>query len=169
MKQIRDEIERCVLSAYTDRQEPSYAFVQPRRAEDPYADLRDSLGRLCVLTDDTDLNTDVAECLLAAAHSDSERIFLRLSYVGPFAAVFRLTPDGLALLLDPESTVLTQFEQAALDAVKSAGVAVLGRGELERPIELMLEDSEAGSSPVYQALFSQLADLPWQLDRGGVA
>lgn len=139
-----------VQKAYEDVSAPRRAFVTAAELRQPYQALRADLATVVSeLTDDTDVNCDVCFSYLLAS---SGLHFVRLSMVGPYAAVARLESDGAPEYITPGRGARSEVERDVFRLLESHGLQVLSESQLGTDIGLTLPDVR--QAKVYNALFS---------------
>jgi hypothetical protein len=128
-----------IREAYKDLQEPDYRFVGQALENGRYDDIASALtGIGFSVVDDTEPNTDVCRTLIVT--KDELLAVVKLSFAGPFAAVFRLKGDARDL---PR---LVQF-------LDDRGISVLSQATLSEPYQIALFDLD-DEPTLYSALFS---------------
>lgn len=158
---ILNAVTAHIRAAYGSTAEPDFSFVQIAVRERPHQELIEKLQQDFRVQEDTDPNDDVSFGYLLAA--DSGSWLLRLSMVGPLAALFRLD-EGLnvAQVLTPARPDLHGMERRILTLVAESGFSTLGQDILEQPVSLKLFNTDPDDVRVYQALFSDVEVLPWE-------
>lgn len=153
------DIRAAIAEKYQSLDEPRFDFVTDALDERPYAAVVRSLSKISNVEQDTDTNDDVSFGYLLS--DGREQLFLQLSMVGPYATLRRLPADGTAILLDPGRSALTAYERSVVETLQQAAVTVLGEIALSRSIDLKLFNTATNRVKIYQALFSDIEDLPW--------
>ncbi len=83
------DFRKYILEAYKDLSEPDYWFVKTALDCDRYSQIGPEFVKIgFVVQDDTEPNTDVCRTMILS--KDDGKACIKLSFVGPFAAVFAL-------------------------------------------------------------------------------
>ncbi|SFA75998.1 hypothetical protein SAMN03159496_00197 [Rhizobium sp. NFR07] len=128
-----------IRQAYRDLQEPDYGFVREALDAGRYDDIRPGLTTVGFsVVDDTEPNTDVCRTLIVG--KDDFQAAVKLSFAGPFAAVFRLQGTNEHL-------------QRIISLLADRGMSVLTDDVLSQAYEISLLDLDEPPT-VYNALFS---------------
>jgi hypothetical protein len=99
-----------ICDAYRDLREPDYTFVRGALK----AGRHNAIGAALLqqgfsVVDDTEPNSDVCRALTVAR--DNFQAAVKLSFVGPFAAVFRLQGVPTNVLLQPYKIALLDLDE----------------------------------------------------------
>lgn len=132
------KFKKYILYAYSDLAEPDYRFVGAALGSAQYSEIGTAfVDKGFTVQDDTEPNTDVCRTLILS--KDGGQACVKLSFVGPFAAVFILTRAPSMQGISP--------------ALNAHGLEVLPNGVLVQPFGT---DPFAGeTNPVlYNLLFS---------------
>jgi hypothetical protein len=150
-----EEIRKSVETAYGSLADPNYGFVAKVESRSPYRDLMEKLGLKIEFTETTDINDDVAFCYSGVSRC-GEGVDIRLSMVGRYGYV--CGEDGKPLIGSEEPWLKEIFE-----ILEQEQVDVLSQAILEEGIPLALWTGEEAN--VFNALFSSVECLPWEVDR----
>ncbi|MFY0577710.1 hypothetical protein ACN28S_28415 [Cystobacter fuscus] len=157
MKEIIDVIR----SVYGSFENPDFHFVSEALRQRPYKQIASHLERMFKTEEDTDANDDVSFGYILRGHGQQEWV-LRLSMVGPYAVVLRLSGNGSAEVVSPGAPTLEEQALKLLQVLSAQGIQVLSQDELMRPVTLSLYNTDPGNVRIYQALFSDTDVLPWE-------
>ncbi|GIG01083.1 hypothetical protein Cci01nite_61760 [Catellatospora citrea] len=157
----QEVVTRCVEhvgTAYRSPVAPNRSFVTAAVDRLPYRDLCHELAALGRVADDTDVNCDVSFTLVLHG---PEPLMVRLSMVGPYAAVLHVgdAPASGRLLL-PRRRGNSETAQHVLHLLTRHGLILLDEGELATRVPLALTGPGTDAT-LYAALFEPGADLPW--------
>ncbi|GAA2208749.1 hypothetical protein GCM10009850_042070 [Nonomuraea monospora] len=141
----------CLARAYGDLDHPTWHFVTEMAARQPYADVLRRLRADGEVTDDTDVNCDVSFTYLARRR---RYLTVRLSMVGPYAAILSSGADGLGpfQVISTRDQCADASEQAIFDLVSRSGFVILSREELQERMPISLRETGRPST-VYAAFF----------------
>ena len=156
---LRDEIDRSILQRYGSLEDPDFGFVQELLARDPCAGLREALATDFEVEEATDPNDDV--CCSVVLRVGGRVWLLQQSLLGPYAVLLR-DCDGPSEVVADATATFDPRERLVLDLLERAGLQILDRATLERPVALELFNAEPDRVCVYQALFSDTDVLPWE-------
>lgn len=151
-----DDIVRQIERTYGSLGDPDFSFVGAALEERPYDALVEAATAGFAATEDTDEDDDVAFNYLLGR--DGDRWALSISMVGPYALFARIS-QAWDEILTPATTDLAPHEHRVIDVLTGAGLRLLGREELERPVALALTGPD--DVRIYHALFSDTDGLPW--------
>ena len=155
---LNDIVARC-QEKYGSLSSPDFSFVEQSAERNPYSGLMRLLVKFLKLIDNTDTNDDVSFSYLL--QKDERQWSLQLSMVGPYGLLMRVAePSGE--ILTSASRDLGDVERRIVDLLRSEGVQLLDRHTLEEPIALRLYNTEPEETRLYQALFTDASQLPWQ-------
>jgi hypothetical protein len=128
-----------IREAYKDLQQPDYGFVRMALQDGRYDDISSALTVMGFsVVDDTEPNTDVCRTLIVT--DDDLQTVLKLSFAGPFAAIFRLKGD-------------VEKVPSLVHLLDDRGISVLPHSALSEPYEIALPDLD-GIPTLYSVLFS---------------
>jgi hypothetical protein len=151
-------VARCE-EKYGSLSSPDFSFVGQSAERNPYSGVMELLGRFLEVVDNTDTNDDVSFSYLL--QKDERQWSLQLSMVGPYGLFMRVAePSGV--VLTSSSGDLSEVERRIVDLLRSQGVQLMDRTTLEVPIALRLSNTEPEETRLYQALFTDVSQLPWQ-------
>jgi len=154
-----------VSDKYVSLERPDFHWVQSAYERDPFVDLRRALSARFEVTDVTDLNSDVSVGYELTPKVGEGKWTLRLSMVGPYAALIRHASRTPAEVIVDGLEDASSLDEAFIAQVSaSAGCELLGRELLRTPVELRLFDTAPGRVRVFQALFSDVDFLPGEYD-----
>jgi hypothetical protein len=159
-KRSLDSILEQAVEKYGSLSSPEFFFVRKALDEDPFRGLIDELASDFQIEEDTDPNDDVSFGYLLT--KDSKQWVLRISMVGPYAALFRMKRNGGGEVVEESSNVYVE-ERNIIQLVKQASIQFLTQAELEQPVEMNLSNTEPENVKIYQVLFSDTDFLPWSL------
>ncbi|MFD1747378.1 hypothetical protein ACFSE1_18050 [Rhizobium helianthi] len=138
------EFDRYIKDAYLDLNDPNYQFVGDALEAKRHGNISELFRHEGFeVEDDTDPNSDVCRTLILPV--DGKYIVVKLSFVGPFAAVFA---PGV-----PQTAI-----EKARKLIQENGLQVLDQEQLQQPCEIDLTDIDARPM-IYNALFST-DDMP---------
>jgi hypothetical protein len=150
-----DEVVRHIEQTYGSLSDPKFFFTQKALAERPYDDLVESISGFKI-TDDTDEDDDLAFNYLLTR--EGHKWAMSISMVGPYALLARVSQAWDEILT--ESTAdLSSDERSLISKLTGAGLRLLSREELERPVALNLTGPD--DVRIYHALFTDTDGLPW--------
>jgi hypothetical protein len=153
-----DIIARC-QEKYGSLSSPDFSFVKQSVERNPYSGLMGQLVKFLEVIDNTDTNDDVSFGHLL--QKNERQWSLQLSMVGPYGLLMRVAePSGE--ILTSASRGLSDVERRIVDLLRLEGVQLLDRQTLEEPIALRLNNAEPEETRLYQALFTDVSQLPWQ-------
>lgn len=128
-----------ILEPYKNLSEPDYNFVKTALRNDRYSEVGLEFNRLgFVVQDDTEPNTDV--CRIFILSDNNIQACIKLSFVGPFAAVFLL--NGKARRMG-----------VILNLLDFHGFRIVPRDTFMQPHDISLFDLDS-DTVLYNALFS---------------
>jgi hypothetical protein len=154
-----EQIHTDILSSYGPPESPSWGFVGERHAAAPYAAAVNALGSLAQIKDETDLNNDVGLWLeLSFASPSQPRCGLCLSYVGPYAVLYRYGQS----VLTPHSNDLSASEESVLQLLTSLGLFVLDDILLQSPYPMqgLSYNPDPQNVRLFHVLFSDEHGFP---------
>ncbi|UWP99361.1 hypothetical protein [Aliiroseovarius crassostreae] len=154
----KQELQNLILSAYSSLSDPDFSFVEKALKNRPYNLLIEQLSNCFVIEELTDPNEDV--CFRYLLKNADQNWVLELSMLGKFAVVLSILEGGEANLIDGKTDVLE--EVTILSLLNNNEFALLGREELEEPIDLVLHYTEKKNTCIYHAMFSDLDIRPWE-------
>jgi hypothetical protein len=155
------EVIDVIRSVYGSFENPDFHFASEALRRRPYEQVVSQLERIFKAEEDTDVNDDVSFGYVLRSHGQREWV-LRLSMVGPYAVVLRLSGNGPAEVVSPGAPTLEEQELKLLQVLSAQGIQVLSQDELMRPVPLSLYNTNPGNVRIYQALFSDTDVLPWE-------
>lgn len=144
----------CVLlqdiqNAYEDVSAPRRAFALTATQSHPYRNLVADLEGIADLQDDTDINCDVCFSYILEAN----RLYsIRLSMVGPYAAIARVDAGGGVEFITADEFGLSEIERKITRLVEARQFQILTANQMSAVVDLALPEVE--SVKVYNALFS---------------
>jgi len=144
---------------YGSLENPRFDFVETAIDDRPYDALVRELDTHFSVEEDTDPNDDVSFGFLL--RRDTRRWVLRLSMVGPYAALTRLRGHRV-FLVDPDRTDLSDVEQEILGIVQAHGLTPIDQATLTVRVPLRLHNTDPENVRLYQALFTDTDWLPWE-------
>ncbi len=152
-----------VRAAYKNPEQPDFSFIRRAFHNRPYDPLIRKLRDFAAVEDLGECEDDVCFGYLLKGQNALWR--LELSMVGPFAIFVRLsnhvrTTDFIGATLGEVSG----FELKIVDKLKSYGIRLLTPKDLMQSVELSLYNTPRNKTCLYQALFSDRAELPWHTD-----
>jgi DNA mismatch repair ATPase MutS len=154
--------EQALLSTIRDRykslQTPEFGFVAEVIGQQPYQQLVNALRIHFTITEETEPNDDVSFGYLL--EREAKRWLLRISMVAPYAVLMRLETNNLTTLVN-DYAGLQPEEILIRDALRQYNIEWLNRERLESRINLVLFNTDAENTRIYQALFSDTDVLPW--------
>lgn len=151
-----DDVIRQIERTFESLTDPKFFFVSEMLRARPYDDLVRQVTGDFAVTEDTDEDDDLAFGHLL---SRGGRLWaMAISMVGPYALFARIT-QAWDDILTPSSTGLSKPERRLMSGLTGAGLRLLSREELERPVALNL--TGPSDVRVYHALFSDTDGLPW--------
>ena len=164
-----NEIRSAIVEQFGSLSEPDYSFVVGEWSKDPYRILIVSLEEEFSVKDLAQPGADLSHWLELAEKTDEPSratyYYLRLSMVGRFAVLTRLTRSGPVLAREADG----RAERWIIEKVVSRGIELLPREVLERPIPLCVVSRLASEICVFNALFDDEVDLlPWEYIENGV-
>lgn len=125
----------------------------------PYGPFERELQTSFEFDEDTDPDDDVSFGYVLS--QDGTRWVLRVSMVGPFALLMKLNGDERCEVISCLDEVAVPGDRQLLEMLKRYGIVALSRDVLESPMELMLPNTSAEESQIYQVLFTDSDVLPW--------
>lgn len=138
------DFDRYIRDAYLDSENPSYQFVGEALKADRHKNISESFRHQGFeVEDDTDANSDVCRTLILP--DDQKYIIVKLSFVGPFAAVF--APDASQAKVERIQRIIEEND-----------LQILPREQLQKLCEIKLIDIDTQPT-IYNALFSA-DDMP---------
>jgi len=155
----RDRLAADLRQAYGSPTTPNWSFVSEALRRRPYQPLVDELAAIVSVEENTDPNDDVSFSFVLGLGESAWS--LRLSMIGPYALLLRAHPSVVEFL-PPEPDERSATERRIVELLASHGVQLLDRDLLEEPVDFAVTDSEADQPRLYQALFSDEVELPWQ-------
>ena len=149
-----------IRSAYKNLDQPDFSFIRRTFLNRPYDPLIRKLRDFAAVEDLGAVEDDVCFSYLLKGQNALWR--LELSMVGPFAIFVRLSnrvqdSDFIA----PHLTDLSGFEVKIVEKLKIYGIRLLTPRELTQSVALSLYNTPRAQTCLYQALFSDLPQLPW--------
>jgi hypothetical protein len=141
----------CLLRSYGDLADPKRHFVGEVVARQPYADILTGLAESGEVNDDTDVNCDVSFTYIARRR---RYLTVRLSMVGPYAAILSSGADGLSPfhVISARDQCEDASEQAVFDLIDESGFKILSDGELREKVPIRLRKGGPVST-IYAAFF----------------
>jgi hypothetical protein len=133
--------------------QPDFSAVAEVARRQPFIALFAQLQEKYEVNDQTDINEDLS---FAWTIMGPARAVLRLSFVGPFAALIAEGPHGWRVV-EPDA-VSKGFIRDLAEATQQEGFALLAPGVLSRPLDIWDEDDRLRE--VQHALFVAGEDLP---------
>jgi hypothetical protein len=155
IQSIRDTIG----AQYGALDAPTFWFTQEALARQPYESILRQLAVDFTIEEDTDTNYDVAFEYMV--YQGDCRWRLELSMVGPYAVLLRGSDTTAAIVVTMSTPGLTNAEKALLLLLAEHGLWALDQHILSQPIALRLTNADLEHTCLYQALFSDVAGLPW--------
>ena len=158
---LSNEFLSRIKEVYRSLDEPNFSFVMEATRKRPYEDVISEVVTTLGLASEeyNDPNDDVS--FQYHLSRGDENWAVELSMLGPFAVVARIGEGWDRVLIQNDSS-LSELERQLLAILRSYGLRLLSREELEQPVPLRLFNAEPGDVRVYQALFSDIDVLPWQ-------
>lgn len=133
------DFSKYIKEAYKDLSEPDYGFVKAALNGDRYLEIGPEFVKMgFVVEDDTEPNTDVCRTLILS--KEDSHLCIKLSFVGPFAAVFPL--NDMVPAVESIVTVLSAYD-----------LHIVQKDLLVQPYDINLLDVDADPT-LYNALFS---------------
>jgi len=157
---MEDVITR-IQSIYKSLEHPDFHFVAESLRRQPYDITIKQIKQTFEMEEDTDANDDVSFGYLLRS-TDQQEWILRLSMVGPYAVVLRLSEGELPEVIFPGKHSLTGQELKLFQLLSAQGIRVLSQAELMHPVALTLYNTDPSNVRLYQALFSDTDVLPWE-------
>jgi hypothetical protein len=152
-----------VRAAYKSFEQPDFSFLRRVFHSRPYDPLIRKLRDFAAVEDLGECEDDVCFSYLLKGQNALWR--LELSMVGPFAVFVRLRSHVRpGDFVSHQGKDLSGFEQKIVEKLNSLGIRLLTPRELVETIELQLFNTPRGKTCLYQALFSDRAELPWRMD-----
>lgn len=150
-----------IKEVYGTLDQPNFSFVMEAVRSRPYEHVISEVVTTLGLASEeySDPNDDVSFQYCLARGDESWAV--ELSMLGPFAVVARIG-DGWDGILVPNDPSLSELERQLLAILRSYGLRLLDKEELEQTVPLRLFNTDPGDVRVYQALFSDIDVLPWQ-------
>lgn len=160
---IWGEINKAIDEAYGSRAQPVFAFQTDVAVRERYAGIISELSKFSDIEEITDLNVDVSFVFLVRIGNGVW--IVRLSMVGPYALILDISdpqeaPTVVSRGKEPECGERVQI---IMNIIEGNGIYVLDRSILERKVDLILFETSAQNTTVYQALFCDNEVLPWNL------
>jgi hypothetical protein len=154
------DIEQVVRGVYKSLESPDFSFVQKALDSNPYRELVESLTSNYSVIDNTDPNDDV--CFSLELEGGNHKWLLQLSMIGRYAACCRLSSSGhVDEVLSSVTGDVIDDELELRKLLSDHKVRLMTRGEMEKPINLSLINTEPEDVCIYQALFSDTDIYPW--------
>ena len=154
------DIKQSVAKSYKSLNEPNYDFVTAALATRPFEHVLAGLGSASVsVTEDTDPNDDVSFGFLVS--EGDQQLVVRMSMVGPFAAILRLEADGERVTVVELGPGLSSLERGVIHVLTERGLTILDREVMSAQLNLKLFNTESNDVRVFQALFTDIETLPW--------
>jgi hypothetical protein len=136
-------IQEMIYRYFGEAGGPNWSATAAIMDRDPYRAVRESLAMSWDVHDDSDANYALGTMLLLSRGAN--KIWVRLSYVAPFAFIHDVYG---------RETTETSINEFVLDS----GFSVLSRALLETPLDLWGPDHRAC---LYEYLFEFDEGLPW--------
>lgn len=160
------DLAEVIAKKYGSLSDPDFSWVANAYHEDPAREIREQLEQRLVVSEVTDLNSDVS---IAYELSTDARLparwTIRISLVGPYAAFIRHTPEEpRAMLVDGPADCIDPVEQFVQAVLGASGVELLNRRLLSAAVPLRLFDTARDRVKVYQALFTDNDFLPGEYE-----
>ncbi|MCA9279483.1 MAG: hypothetical protein H6815_01365 [Phycisphaeraceae bacterium] len=162
-----EHILESITKAFGDLSKPHYGFMEQQQKKLLLHPIISELISRFILTNDTDLNADhslhlrVGKKNLGQAQASVQwaDYAVRLSFVHPWAAVFRISKQSgwYEEVIEPSTPGISRDDMEMLDVLEIHGFKLLTRSELQRPIQMRLFDTSPEDIRVYHAL---VADEP---------
>ncbi|MFJ4186405.1 hypothetical protein [Kitasatospora sp. NPDC089509] len=170
-----DSSQEVRIEGYLDRarhtygslEDPDFRFASGARVEDTHAELLATLSRLVKVTNMSDENDHV--CFVLELREGPREWSLRLSMVGPYAMLLRVTrgwPRRFRILsVEVIEEPAAGTEQAIAELVREAGFTMVSAEDAEYPVRFNASGTEPVDGPLYRVLFSTIPagveDLSW--------
>lgn len=149
-----------VAAAYKSLEHPDFSFVKRMQSARPYEPVIRKLRDYAAIEQISEADDDVCFSYLLKGRNTLWK--LDLSLVGPFAIFVRLKSKVTEQdFLYPGKGDLVGFETKIVDIVKTSGVKLMTPSELAIPMPMTLFNTEKNNVRLYQALFSDREQLPW--------
>ena len=171
LNNVPDSVVEQIMSCFGSLDEPTFFFLKEDWRRSMYhgflgelaATLLQDMDNLFSISNVTDLNAD--HCLVLRVDGVQGWI-LELSFVGRFAALFRIVPHSIQEIFQPDLTAALPAERIFVQLLRKHEIELLGPTVLEIPFHLRLFYTEPENGKVYQALFRDVDVLPWKRDLG---
>lgn len=146
----------CILRSYGSFDRPSWHFVAEVASRDPYVEIREEMSTFCDVRDDTDVNCDVCFTLIV----QPQGLVVRLSMVGPYAAIFAIETGKAELprVIASFGDCQTDSERSLFRILASNGFIALSEEEMRKRLPLRLVAGEETCS-IYAAFFETESEL----------
>jgi len=146
------EIIAAALGCYKDFDNPDFHFVAREMQTSPLRSVLPELNALAArVKEDTEPNSDVSFGYIIA--NGTELLSLRLSMVGPYAALRRIASDPPFDAIGSREDCRTDLELNVYDIV-ARRATILDRSTLQSRLKINLTNIEAAETTVYNALFT---------------
>ena len=162
MDQDRIEFFKDVIvTKYKSFDNPDFAFVKRGFASRPYEPVVKRLRDYAAVEELTEADDDV--CFSYFLKGRAALWKLDLSLVGPFGIFVRLKNKvDRDDFLFPARSDLVDFEVKMIDILKASGIRFLTADDLTLKLPMTLFNTAKDATCVYQALFSDRPNLPWE-------
>jgi hypothetical protein len=150
-----------VTAAYKSLKQPDFAFVKKTKSQRPYETILRRLRDYAAIEENIDTDDDVCFSFLLKGRNALWK--LDLSMIGPFAIFVRLKSQITeGDFLHTSSPDLTGFESKIVEILTSGGIRLMHTKDLQVKVPLKLFNTPAEQVSLYQALFTDRPELPWQ-------
>ncbi len=149
-----EQLRKC----YGDLSSPRREFALEAAGREPFKGILDELSALGDVTDDTDVNCDVCFTFIVDVESP---LIVKLSMVGPYAAVLSFGRDGLAsrgMLLTPRNA---RHVDDIFTLLQYHGFILPTADVLQSSVPIAFPGGSQVAT-LYAALFEPEGELPWR-------
>lgn len=156
--QLLQSISQDIYRKYVCVETPNYFFLADAELKIINSHIIERLTQVCEVENVTDLNDDV--CINLMLYQKREALNLKLSMVGNYAILLRITSDGIYLIENQEQSITT-LEAEIYQIVIKFNFIMLDRKVLFTPMQIKLFSTDPENTCVYQALFEDTDIIPF--------